>query len=210
MATNNSVQQNIQTQLSLNNGSTILADVDGTYQFVDASTGQPISQSNDTESRSLNATPAIYQTSVRTDIYNYAKGLFGAQGGPPELVEVLATLATYYCVQSGQPVTKLLSNGVLLDQFMGTINNLKNKTSQYGYAGLNVAPNWSNNPMIRGSIARAVTPWDATGLLSDRTKYDSQPVGFVYYATDTRKPFIRTDILAEWQDYKINEPLWPA
>lgn len=204
------IQRNIQKQIALNSGSLDIASQGGAYQFVDATTGQPLSGTNDAGNYALNQAPAIYQNSLRAEVYNYAKGLFGGKEVPAELIEVLATMATYYSVQSGQPIEKLFSKGVLLDQFMTTINELRNRTSQIGYAGLNLTPNWSNNIVLRASIARAIEPWDAIGRTSDRKKYDDRAVGFTFYASDEKIIYIRDQAkVGSWAIYEPETPLWP-
>lgn len=218
------IQANIRKQIALNSASQIaISNTGGAYQYVNAATGEPLPGSNDAGNFALSKTPAIYQTSMRAEVYNYAKGLFGGKEVPDELVEVLATMATYYSAQTGQPVTKLFNKGVLLDQFMATINSLRNRTSQLGYAGLNLAPNWSNNPVLRASVARAISPWDAIGRVSDLSKYVNRPIGFVFYATDTATPYVRAEISIDvdpfsrdprlgdsWEVYQPQQPIWPS
>jgi hypothetical protein len=218
------IQRNIQKQISLNSGQLSIVNLNGSYQWVDTSTGKPISGSNDVGNYALSQAPAIYQSSMRAEVYNYAKGLFGGKEVPPELVEVLATMATYYSVQTGQPVTKLFNRGVLLDQFMATINNLRNRTSQLGYAGLNLSPSWANNVVLRASIARAIEPWDAIGVVAQLQKYNDKPVGFTFYASDTNTVYVRITPVTvypegtqrdprlgnTWEVYEPDEPIWPA
>lgn len=205
------IQRNIQKQIAINSGGFDITSVGGSYQFVDSKTGQPLPASNDAGNYALSQAPAIYQNSMRAEVYNYAKTLFGGKEVPAELVEVLATMATYYSVQSGQPVQKLFSKGVLLDQFMTTINELRNRTSQIGYAGLNLNPNWVSNPVMRASIARAIEPWDAFGKMDDRKKYDNEAVGFTFYATDAKTVYIRDQAIeGSWAVYEPVEPMWPA
>lgn len=218
------IQSNIKKQIALNSGSQIaISNTNGAYQYVNAATGVPLPGYNDAGNFALSQTPAVYQTSMRAEVYNYAKGLFGGKDVPDELVEVLATMATYYSAQTGQPVTKLFNKGILLDQFMATINSLRNRTSQLGYAGLNLAPNWSNNPVLRASVARAISPWDAIGRISELSRYDNRPLGFVFYATDTSTPYVRADIPPttdpfsrdprlgnSWDVYYPKQPIWPS
>lgn len=218
------IQTNIKKQIALNSGSQIaIANTNGSFQYVNATTGEPLPGSNDAGNFALSQTPAVYQTSMRAEVYNYAKGLFGGKDVPDELVEVLATMATYYSAQTGQPVTKLFNKGILLDQFMATINNLRNRTSQLGYAGLNLSPNWSNNPVLRASVARAISPWDAIGRISELPKYENRPLGFVFYATDTSTPYVRAQIPEDtdpfsrdprlgdsWDVYYPQQPIWPS
>lgn len=218
------IQSNIRKQIALNSASQIaISNTGGAYQYVNAATGEPLPGSNDAGNYALSKTPAVYQTSMRAEVYNYAKGLFGGKEVPDELVEVLATMATYYSAQTGQPVTKLFNKGVLLDQFMSTINSLRNRTSQLGYAGLNLSPNWSNNPVLRASVARAISPWDAIGRIADLSKYANRPLGFVFYATDTATPYVRAQVPDDvdpftrdprlgdsWEVYQPQQPIWPS
>ena len=221
------IQQNIQKQIALNSGQLSIVNTGGSYQYVDSITGQPLTTANDAGNYALSNAPAVYQTSMRAEVYNYAKGLFGGADVPDELVEVLATMATYYSSQTGQPVHSLFNNGVLLNQFMASINTLRNNTSQLGYAGLNISPNWSNNPVLRASISKAISPWDAIGKISDISKYNSKPLGFIFYATDTGTPYVRVDntgVVAgdnaiinkdprlgdNWAIFTLTEPAWPA
>jgi len=218
------IQRNIQKQIALNSGQLSIVNLNGNYQWVDSITGKPLTGSNDVGNYALSQAPAIYQSSMRAEVYNYAKGLFGGKEVPPELVEVLATMATYYSVQTGQPVTKLFNKGVLLDQFMATINSLRNRTSQLGYAGLNLSPNWANNTVLRASIAKAIEPWDAIGKVADLQKYNDRPIGFTFYATDTSLVYVRVEPVSSypegtqrdprlgntWQIYEPEQPIWPA
>lgn len=218
------IQANIKKQIALNSsGQLAISNTGGAFQYIDTSTGLPLPASNDAGNFALSQTPAIYQTSMRAEVYNYAKGLFGGREVPDELVEVLATMATYYSAQTGQPVAKLFNKGVLLDQFMATINSLRNRTSQLGYAGLNLSPNWSNNPVLRASVARAISPWDAIGRIADLSKYDNRPLGFVFYATDTATPYVRAEVSDDidpfsrdprlgnkWEVYHPQQPIWPS
>lgn len=208
---NDLTQLTIQQQIALNSGSISIANSNGALQFVDSATGQPITQNTISASNFLLAnTPGIYQTSLRASVYNYALGAFGGKDVPNEVVETLAAMATYYAVQTGQSVTSLFDQGILLDQFMATINNLRGNTSQIGYAGLNLAPNWSNNPVLRACIAKAIEPWDAYGTLAYRDKYNTEPVGFTYYATDTDVVYVRDDTAFNgWVLYGTEEPIWP-
>lgn len=216
------VRKNIQRQIALNGVQINIASIGGAYQFVDTSTGQPIQGPNDVGNYALSQAPAIYQNSMRAEVYNYAKGMFGGRDVPPEMVEVLATMATYYSVQSGVSVTSLFRRGVLWDEFMATINSLRNKTSQIGFAGLNLSPNWANNQVLRASVAKAMEPFDAFGTIANRSKYDDKPPGFTYNATDVDRIYIRRPpgvvlsgqqdrfVTTTWNLYVPEQPVWPA
>jgi hypothetical protein len=209
---NDLTQLTIQQQLQLNNGAITIANTGGSYQFVNASTGLPLENTSASASNFLLAnTPGVYQTGLRASVYNYALGLFAGKTVPNEVVDTLAAMAAYYSTQTGQSVTSLFNNGVLLNQFLATINNFRGGTSQIGYAGLNIQPNWANNQVIRASISKAIEPWDAVGVLSQRVQYNNEPLGFTYYATDTSTVYSRSDELSiGWVVYSNFEPVWPS
>ena len=208
---NDLTQAIIQQQIALNSDSISISNVNGSYQFVNSNTGQPLTQKTaSVGSFVLANTPGIYQTSLRASVYDYALGIFGGKTVPNEVIETLAAMATYYSTQTGQSVTTLFSEGILLDQFLATINNLRGNTSQIGYAGLNIAPNWANNPVLRACIARAIEPWDAYGTYAQRDQYNTEPAGFTYYATDTGVVYVRDYTAVNgWAYYASEEPIWP-
>jgi hypothetical protein len=205
-------QLTIQQQISLNSGAISIANIGGSYQFVNANTGLPLTNNTINAGSFLLAnTPGIYQTSLRASVYNYALGLFAGKTVPNEVVDTLAAMATYYTTQTGQAVSTLFNDGVLLDQFMATINNFRSGTSQIGYAGLNTTPSWSNNPVLRASISKAMEPWDVIGTISQRGQYNNEPIGFTFYATDTNIAYKRsTEFVSGWAIYADYEPLWPS
>ena len=200
---------NIQQQIALNNGSIGIVNSGGSYQFVDSATGKALTNAPPVGNYLLSNPTAVYQTGLRASVYNYAISIFGGKTVPPEVVDTLSAMASYYVAQTGQSVTSLFNNGILIDQFIATINNIRGSTSQIGYAGLNLSPKWSNNPILRANIARAIEPWDATGTYAQRSAYNSKPVGFTYYATDTDAVYeiISTNT---WDVYPVTEPIWPA
>lgn len=202
------IRRNVERQVALNSGQIAIASVGGSYQFVDTATGQPLEVGNDVGNYALSQAPAVYQSALRAEIYNYAKGLFGGKDVPPELIEVLATMATYYSANTGTPVTDLFARGVLLEDFMNTVNNLRNRTSQIGYAGLNLEPHWTTNITLRASIAKALQPWNAIGITTNRDRYDKEPVGFTFYDKTDNLVYIMT--ANGWEQYTDYEPLWPA
>jgi len=200
---------NIQQQIALNNGSISIVNSGGSYQFVDTATGKSLTNAPSVGNYLLSNPTAVYQTGLRADVYNYALGVFGGKTVPNEVVDTLAAMASYYNAQTGQSVTSLFNNGILLDQFLATINNIRGNTSQIGYAGLNLSPKWTNNPVLRASIAKAIEPWDATGTYAQRSQYNTESSGFTYYASDTDVVYVMTET-GTWEVYPITEPIWPA
>jgi hypothetical protein len=204
-------QQTIQQQLALNSGSLSITNAGGGYQFIDTATGQPVEKTTSVSNYLLSNIPSIYQTSLKADVYNYALGIFGGEDVPPEVVDTLAAMATYYSVQTGQPVTSLFNQGVLLPEFLSTINSLRGNTSQIGYSGLNLNPKWENNVVLRASISKAIEPWDAVDYMSQRSKYDSKDSGFTFYAVDSGIIYVRVGSTSgTWEVYTPMEPVWPS
>lgn len=157
MATKDIVVNNIKKQLALNSGQINVRNADGSYGFYDAA-GKQVKSGQDASNYIMANTPAIYQSNLRTEVYNYAKGVFGGQNVPNELVESLASLATYYVSQTGTSVQTLFKQGQLQSQFLATINAFLNKSLQFGYQSLNSNQPWVNNPTLHGNIAAAYQP----------------------------------------------------
>ena len=156
MAVNKDIILNsIRKQLALNSGQLQVVNRGGSWQFANGA-GTPISATNDATNYGLSQAPARYVAGMQAQTYNLAKGLFGGQGVPDELIEVLANLATYYANQTGQPVQNLFKQGILLNDFLYTINSIRDPSSQIGYVGLNLSPNWSNNPTLGPTIIAAM------------------------------------------------------
>ena len=151
MASSDIIVSNIKKQLALNSGELAITNRNGTYGFVNTS-GVPYGAA---ANYILSNIPSTYQQPLRTDIYNYAKGIFSGINVPTELVESLSSLATYYVTQTGIPVTNLMRNGQLDANFMATINSFLNSSIQFGYQSLNTNPPWANNPTLHGNITAA-------------------------------------------------------
>lgn len=149
------ILNNIRKQLALNSGQLQVVNRGGNWQFADGN-GTPVSGTNDATNYGLSQAPAVYVTGMQSQTYNLAKSLFSGQGVPDELIEVLANLATYYATQTGQPVQNLFKQGVLLNDFLYTINSIRDPSSQIGYVGLNLSPNWSRNPILGPTISAAI------------------------------------------------------
>ena len=209
MENTNLTLMNIQQQIALNNGSISIVNSGGSYQFIDNASGKSLSNAPSVGNYMLSNPTATYQPGLRSSVYNYAVAMFGGKTVPPEVVDTLAAMASYYTSQTGQSVTTLFNNGILLDQFVATINNIRGSTSQIGFAGLNLTPKWANNPILRASIAKAIEPWDATGTYAQRSSFDSEDAGFTYYANDIDVVYIMTSSGA-WEVYPVTEPIWPT
>lgn len=156
MAGNDIVVNNIKKQLALNSGQLNIVSDNGSYSFVD-STGSPLPGSANASNYVVANTPAVYQTGIQAQAYNYAKGVFGGQNVPDELVESLASLATYYASTTGISVQDLFKNGTLQGDFMETVNTFLNQSLQFGYQTLNVNQPWINNPTLQGNMSAALT-----------------------------------------------------
>ena len=149
------ILSNIRKQLALNSGQLQVTNQGGSWQFADGA-GRALPGSVDMTEYGLSQAPGRYVTPMAAKTYDLAKGIFGGRGVPDELIQVLANLATYYVSQTGQPVENLFRKGVLLNDFLATINSIRNPSSQIGYVGLNESPNWVNNPSMGPTIAFAL------------------------------------------------------
>jgi hypothetical protein len=147
---------NIRKQLSTNQGQISITNKGGSWQWSNSQTGAALSSTNDATNYALSQAPGKYITSMNAASYNLAKGLFGGPNVPDELIEVLANLATYYHNQTGQPLENLFRKGVMMNDFLATINSVRNPASQLGYVGINPTPNWAKNPTLGPTIAAAI------------------------------------------------------
>ena len=156
MAGNDIVVSNIKKQLALNSGQLNIVSQNGSYTFVNSS-GNQLPVSANASDYVLSNIPAVYQTGIQAQAYNYAKGVFGGQNVPDELVESLASLATYYASTTGTSVQDLFKDGTLQGDFMESINTFLNQSLQFGYQTLNVNQPWVNNPTLQGNMSAALT-----------------------------------------------------
>ncbi len=154
----NILENNIRKQLALNTGQISVTGQDGSYGFVEQGTGRSLSGAANASNFVQSSVPAIYQAGLRAEVYNYAKGVFGGREVPDELVESLASLATYYVGRSGVSVQTLFNQGQFQQQFLAAINTFLNKSIQFGYQTLSTDQAWVNNPSLRGTIAAAYQP----------------------------------------------------
>jgi len=150
------IQSNIRKQLALQSGQLQISNQGGQFQWAN-SNGMPIAQANDYTNYALSQSPPRYVANMGATAYQLALGLFGGPDVPDQLVQVLANMAVYYASQTGQPVTNLFKQGVMINDFLATVNSIRLPTSQLGYVGINPAPLWSNNPTLGPTIAAAIT-----------------------------------------------------
>jgi hypothetical protein len=151
---NNIVLNTIARQTSLNTGDLSTSTSGGGYQTVN-SAGKQVG-GVDAANYALSQSPAQYVAQMVAATLAQAKGVFGGSGVPEELTSVLANMAGYYSQQTGTPVANLFKKGVLMKDFMGTINSIRNPTSQIGYVGINTNPLWTNNPTLGPTISAAL------------------------------------------------------
>jgi len=149
------ILSNIRKQLALNSGQLQVSNRGGAWQFADGA-GVPLSGSTDMTNYGSSQAAGRYITSMAATTFSLAKGLFGGPNVPDDLIQVLANLATYYATQTGQPVQNLFKQGILLNDFLATINSIRDPSSQLGYVGINPTPNWARNPSLSATIANAL------------------------------------------------------
>ena len=148
MATNDPLVKIIQQQIALNSGDISVRTINGNYQYVSTRTGQPIQNSRSAGNDIMVQAGATTSISIQAQIYNYAKGMFGSENVPADLVEVMANLATFYAVNTGTTVTDLFKDGILQQNFLNMINNMRNSAGQIGYSSFITTPSWTNNYLI--------------------------------------------------------------
>jgi hypothetical protein len=158
MRSNDIIANNIRKQIALNSGQLKITGSNGSYGFTDATSGTLLSPSSNASNFVLSNLPTKYQSQIRAEAYNYAKGVFGGKDVPDALVESLANLATYYSSQTGQSVQNLFKDGKLAPAFLANINTFLNPTIQFGYQSLNINQPWVNNPTLQGGISSALQP----------------------------------------------------
>lgn len=152
------IVNNIKKQLDLNSGQLEITNINGAYNFVSTTNKNVLPGSSNASNYVLSGIPGTYTTALKAEVYNYAKGVFGGQNVPEELVESLSSLATYYVAQTGVSVQTLFKSGQLQSEFLATINNFLNPSLQFGYQSLNTTQPWVNNPTLHGNIAAALQP----------------------------------------------------
>jgi LysM repeat protein len=153
MAKNDIVAQTIQKQIALNSGDISISTAGSGAQWVNSSTGTPISTTGDATGFVLSNLPPVYPSKTSTaQIYNYAQMLFSGANVPTAATQVMANLATYYVNQSGDSVQSIYNNGVLSSKFLASINTLRAPGSQIGYTLTTLIPNWTNNPILAPNL----------------------------------------------------------
>jgi hypothetical protein len=151
------IQSNIRKQLALQSGQLQVSNQGGQFQWADGQ-GNPIAQAgSDFTNYGLSQSPARYVTNMGSTAYQLALGLFGGPNVPDSLITVLANMAVYYANQTGQPVSSLFKKGILVNDFLATINSIRLPTSQLGYQGINPYPSWANTPTLGPTIAAAIS-----------------------------------------------------
>lgn len=148
------IQNNIKQQLALGSGQLQVVNTGGNWVFANEA-GVPVSNA-DATNYALAQTPARYTASTPSQSYNLAKGMFGGTNVPDEVVTALANLATYYASQTGKQVTDLFKDGVMVNEFLATVNSIRTPGSQIGYVGINSSPAWANNITLGPAIAAAL------------------------------------------------------
>ena len=146
---------NIRKQLSTQSGQLQITNQGGNWQWANGK-GTPVNGTNDMTNYGLSRAPGNFISSMAVSTYELAKGLFGGPGVPDSLIEVLANMATYYATTTGQPVQNLFRQGVMLNEFLATVNSIRDPSSQIGYVGINITPGWVKNPTLGPTITAAL------------------------------------------------------
>jgi hypothetical protein len=152
---NNNTANIIQTQLATRSGQIAINNNGGSYSYVDTLTGKTIPSSNITNSLLANPQrPNDPKLTAQT--VDIARGFFSGTNTPPEMIEAIASVASYVSNTSGIPVQHLFKAGKISLQLIQAYNAFKPKSSQIGIFVGSGNPAWINNPTLRGSIASAI------------------------------------------------------
>jgi hypothetical protein len=155
MSINNYTSQLITKQISQKSGQIAVTQSQGGWQYVDTLTGNNLTAS---ASSNLLANPQQpNDPKIKGQSIELAKGYFANKNVPDALIDAIATVAAYVSATQGIPVNNLISNTSISLQLIQAYNSFKPKTSQVGIIQGNLAPTWTNNPTLRGSIAAAIT-----------------------------------------------------
>lgn len=155
MASGNFTQRAITQQLAQRSGQVALTQRDGGYQFVDELTGRTLS-GPPVDSSLLAMPQSVNDPRLTARSVELARGFFEGQNVPQELVEAIASVASYISATRGIPVTDLITPQGLSDDLIRAYNSFKPKGSQVGRIAVNSLPSWTNTPTLRGSIKAAL------------------------------------------------------
>lgn len=162
MAYNDTIAKNIRKQIALNSGPLSIASqnisgtgvTSGSLQWVNSNTRQPVPGSGNAGSWLAGNSPRISAKNITAETYNKVLGIFQKIGVPDATLQPLVAAASYYCSQTGRDPSTLYdsSTGQLNNQFVTVYNSLRHSGSQVGVVKTNSAPNWQNNPLLRGNL----------------------------------------------------------
>lgn len=152
---NNFTANTIKQQLATRSGQIGISNQNGSYSFVDTSTGKTVpGRSVDT---SLLANPQRpNDPKLVAKALDLVRGQFTDSSIPSEMVEAMASVAAYVSSTTGIPVQNLFTNGKINMQLISSYNAFKPKGSQIGVFVGSGDPAWIHNPTLRGSIASAI------------------------------------------------------
>ena len=156
MATTNFTSQTITHQLAQRSGQVAITAKNGGMQFVDQLNGRQLQ--GPSAGSSLLANPQQpNDPRLTAKALDAARGYYAGKAVPAEFVEAIASVAAYVSAVNNIPVESLVNENTVSLQLIQAYNAFKPKGSQVGVLLPQLAPNWVQNPTLRGSIAAAIT-----------------------------------------------------
>lgn len=156
MANNNFTEQVITQQLAQRSGQVGIAKTGGDISFRNQLNNKALG--GPTASNVLLSTPQQPNDPVLTNkALDAARGYYAGRNVPAEFVEAIASVAAYMASIRGVPVGSLLTNNSVSLDLIYAYNQFKPIGSQVGILTPQLDPVWFKNPLLRGSIAAAIT-----------------------------------------------------
>ncbi len=94
---------------------------------------------------------------IKAQALDIARGYYSGRNVPQEFIETIASVAAYISAVRGTPVSSLITPTSVSLELLQAYNAIKPKGSQVGQGTANLAPSWTTNPTLRGSISAAIT-----------------------------------------------------
>jgi hypothetical protein len=152
----NFTAQTIQQQIAKQSGQIAITSNGGSLQYTNTATGAVLNLPPAT-SALLNNPIKSNNPKLSATALAAAQGLFAKTDVPVELVDAIASVAAYINATQGIPINSLINSNGVTSSFIAAYNVLAPAGAQLGVATINTSPVWTNNQILRGSIAAALT-----------------------------------------------------
>lgn len=153
--TTNFTSQTITQQIATRSGQIGISSQNGVYTYVNLATGQAVP--GRTVTSTLLANPQRpNDPKLKNQALELARGYYDIKTTPEEFIEAIASVAAYVSTTNGIPVANLFANNTISLQLISAYNAFQPKGNQVGVFVGTGNPAWSNNPVLRGTVASAI------------------------------------------------------